>query len=233
MSAAPAETQIETPVQAQVVQVRPPLRARIVYQAGLLGSVTLLATALLVLADRVTRAPIAERRAEDLKASLAQVIPNRLHDNDLLADALTLSLSSGEPMTVYRAVLQGQITGVAFQLTAPGYAGAIDLLMGLDPGGRVLGARVLAHSETPGLGDRIEVGKDDWILAFDGRSLGDPPAERWAVRKDGGDFDQFSGATITPRAVVGALKDGLQRFAAHRDVLIAPPVSNRTSDLDP
>lgn len=230
MSTASAEARIEPPVQALA---RPPLRGRLVYQAGLLGTVTLLATALLVLADRVTRAPIAERRAEDLKASLAQVIPDSLHDNDLLADTLTLSLRSGEPMTVYRAVRRGQITGVAFQLSASGYAGAIDVLLGLDPGGRVLGARVLAHKETPGLGDRIEAGKDDWILAFDGRSLGDPPAERWAVRKDGGDFDQFSGATITPRAVVGALKDGLQRFSAHQDALIAPPVRNRTPNLDP
>jgi Na+-translocating ferredoxin:NAD+ oxidoreductase subunit G len=228
MSTAQAEARI-----GATAPPRPPLRGRLAYQAGLLGTVTLLATALLVLADRVTRGPIAERRAEDLKASLAQVIPADIHDNDLLADTLTLSLNSDEPVTIYRAVRQGQVTGVAFQLSAPGYAGAIDLILGLDPKGRVLGARVLAHRETPGLGDRIEATKDDWILAFDGRSLGDPPAERWAVRKDGGDFDQFSGATITPRAVVGALKAGLQGFAAHQDALIAPPVRNRTSNLDP
>jgi electron transport complex protein RnfG len=228
MSTAEAQASIQAPAPPRL-----PLRARLVYQAGLLGTVTLLSTALLVLADRVTRGPIAERRAEDLKASLAQVIPAAIHDNDLLADTLTLSLTGDTPLTIYRAVRQGEVTGVAFQLSASGYAGAIDLLLALDPKGRVLGARVLAHKETPGLGDRIEAAKDDWILAFDGRSLGDPPAERWAVKKDGGDFDQFSGATITPRAVVGAIKSGLQGFAAHRDALIAPPVRNRTPDLDP
>ena len=205
-----------------------PVRERIPYQAGLLGVVTLVATGLLVLADAVTRGPIAERRAEDLAASLAQVIPASLHDNDLTADAITVTDTAGAPVVVYRAVRDGTITGVAYQVRGFGYSGAIDLILGLDPAGRILGTRVLAHTETPGLGDKIEAAKDDWILAFDGLSLGDPPAERWAVKKDGGDFDQFSGATITPRAVVGALKGGLELFADHRDALIAPPV--RTID---
>jgi len=204
----------------------PPLRGRIAYQAGLLGVVTLLATAILVVADQVTRGPIAERRAEDLAASLAQVIPDSIHDNDLMADVLEIPSSSGAPVTVYRAVRQGQVTGVAFQVTGLGYSGEIELILGLDEAGRILGVRVLAHKETPGLGDRIEVAKDDWILGFDGRSLGDPPPERWAVKKDGGDFDQFSGATITPRGVVRAIKGGLELFAAHRDTLTASPVRN-------
>ena len=100
-------------------------------------------------------------------------------------------------------------------------AGDIDVILGLAADGKVLGARVLAHKETPGLGDKIEVAKGDWILAFDGLSLGNPPPERWAVKKDGGDFDQFSGATITPRAVVRALKGGLEFFAANRAILTA------------
>lgn len=203
-----------------------PLRGRIPYQAGLLGVVTLAATALLVLGDALTRGPIAERRAEDLAASLAQVIPARMHDNDLTADTLTLTDAAGAPVTVYRAVQQGQVTGVAFQVRGLGYSGAIDTILGLDHKGRILGARVLTHTETPGLGDKIEARKGDWILGFEGRSLGDPPPDRWAVRKDGGDFDQFSGATITPRAVVSAIKDGLVLFAANRDALTAPPVRN-------
>jgi electron transport complex protein RnfG len=202
------------------------LRERIPYQAGLLGVVTLLATGLLVLADALTRGPIAERRAEDLTASLAQVIPASLHDNDLTADALTVTDAEGAPVVIYRAVRDGTITGVAYQVRGNGYSGAIDVILGVDPAGRILGARVLAHAETPGLGDKIEAAKDDWILAFDGLSLGEPPAERWVVKKDGGDFDQFSGATITPRAVVGAIKGGLALFADHRDALIAPPVRN-------
>jgi electron transport complex protein RnfG len=98
------------------------------------------------------------------------------------------------------------------------------VLLGVDADGRVLGARVLSHAETPGLGDKIEVARDDWILSFDGKSLGEPPRERWAVRKDGGDFDQFSGATITPRAVVSAVKSGLELFATQRDALTASAV---------
>jgi electron transport complex protein RnfG len=201
-----------------------PLRERIAYQAGLLGLVTLTATLLLVVADQVTRGPISERRAEDLAASLAQVIPASIHDNDLATETLGITPDQGLPVTVYRAVRQGQVTGVAFQVTAPGYSGEIAIILGLDHQGRILGTRVLAHTETPGLGDKIEVSKDEWILAFDGRSLGDPPADRWAVKKDGGDFDQFSGATITPRAVVRAVKDGLELFRTHRDTLTAPPV---------
>jgi len=113
---------------------------------------------------------------------------------------------------------------VAFETVGQGYGGAIRVLLGVDKDGRILGARVLAHTETPGLGDKIEVDRDDWILDFDGKSLGEPPPERWAVKKDGGDFDQFSGATITPRAVVKSVKQGLELFAAHRDALTASAV---------
>jgi electron transport complex protein RnfG len=113
---------------------------------------------------------------------------------------------------------------VAFGITAQGYAGPIELILGLDTRGQILGVRAIAHAETPGLGDKIEASRDDWILGFNGLSLSDPPSERWAVKKDGGDFDQFSGATITPRAVVGAIKTGLAFFAAKRDTLLASAV---------
>jgi Na+-translocating ferredoxin:NAD+ oxidoreductase subunit G len=195
----------------------------ILYQALLLGGFTLLAAALLAVADRVTREPIALRHAEDLNASLSAVIPAGIHDNDLAAAPLTLTDAAGAPVLVYRALRAGQVTGVAYQVIGNGYAGEITLILALDAEGQVLGTRVLAHKETPGLGDKIEAAKDDWILAFNGRSLGDPPAERWGVKKDGGTFDQFSGATITPRAVVRAIKGGLEFFAANRMDLLAPP----------
>ena len=199
-------------------------RERIAYQAGLLGGFSLLAAALLTLGHALTREPIAERRAEDLKASLSQVLPPAIHDNDLLAQPLTLARGEGEPLTVYRALEGLQVTGVAYRATGQGYAGPIELILGIDPEGRILGVRVLSHTETPGLGDKIELQRNDWILAFDGRALGDPPREGWAVAKDGGDFDQFTGATITPRAVVNAVKDSLEFFAAHRDTLTAAAV---------
>ena len=194
----------------------------ILYQALLLGGFTLLAAALLAVADRVTREPIALRHAEDLNASLSQVIPAGIHDNDLAANPLTLTDAAGAPVLVYRALRAGQVTGVAYQVIGNGYAGEITLILALDAQGQVLGTRVLAHKETPGLGDKIEAAKNDWILAFNGRSLGDPPAEGWGVKKDGGTFDQFSGATITPRAVVRAIKGGLEFFAANRTDLLAP-----------
>jgi electron transport complex protein RnfG len=201
----------------------PAYRERVGYQAGLLGGFALVAAALLVMGDMATRDAIEQRRAEDLLASLSQVIPGDLHDNDLLADAVTIDGADGE-LTVYRALTGLDVKAVAFETVGRGYAGPIRVLLGIGTDGRVLGARVLAHTETPGLGDKIEVARDDWILAFDGRSLDDPPLERWAVEKDGGDFDQFSGATITPRAVVGAVKDGLELFAANRDALSASAV---------
>jgi electron transport complex protein RnfG len=201
----------------------PSYRQRVGYQAALLGGFAMVAAALLVMGDIATRDAIEQRRAEDLLASLSQVIPADLHDNDLLADSITLDTADGG-LTVYRALRGLDVAGVAFETVGRGYAGPIRVLLGVDADGRVLGARVLSHAETPGLGDKIEVARDDWILSFDGKSLGEPPRERWAVRKDGGDFDQFSGATITPRAVVSAVKSGLELFAARRDALTASAV---------
>lgn len=200
-------------------------RQHVGYQALLLGGFALLAAALLVTGDIVTRDEIAARRAEDLLASLSQVIPAALHDNDLLTNPVTLEARdpAGKPqaLTVYRALRGTTVTGVAFEVVGQGYAGPIRVLLGVDANGRVLGARVLAHTETPGLGDKIEVQRDDWILSFDGRSLTDPAPARWAVAKDGGVYDQFSGATITPRAVVRAIKEGLELFATNHDALTA------------
>jgi electron transport complex protein RnfG len=193
------------------------------YQATLLGGFTLAAAALLVLGNLATRGAIEQRRAEDLLGSLAQVIPAGSYDNDLLADPLVVSREADKPVTVYRALRGGQVTAVAFRVTGQGYGGAVELIMGVSAAGKVLGTRVVSHAETPGLGDKIEIERDDWILGFDGRSLGDPPAARWAVKKDGGDFDQFTGATITPRAVVGAVKRGLKLFDRRRDILLAAP----------
>ena len=195
------------------------------YQTLLLGGFALAASALLVVGNLLTKGPIAQREAEDLRASLEQVIPDSLHDNDLLANPLLLPPSTADTaITVYRALDGLDVTAVAFETLGQGYAGPIRVLLGIGADGRILGARVLAHTETPGLGDKIEISRDDWITAFNGRSLSDPPPERWAVKKDGGVFDQFSGATITPRAVVAAIKRGLETFAAERDALTASAV---------
>lgn len=192
-----------------------------VRHAIILGSFSMVAAGLLVSADMLTAAEIRQRAAEDLQASLGQVLPVSLHDNDLLADSVTLTSDAGKPVKAYRARKQGEVTGVAYESSGTGYAGPIQVILGIDRDGRLLGVRVVKHNETPGLGDKIEAAKSDWISRFGGLSLGNPPPERWKVKKDGGDFDQFSGATITPRAVVGAIRDALVFFAAHKEELLA------------
>jgi electron transport complex protein RnfG len=167
-----------------------------------------------------TADPIKARALEDMQNSLAQVIPVAIHDNSPVKDAITLAGDDGKPVTVYRATKGGKVTGVAYQIVGYGYAGEIKLMMGVDPDGHILGVRATEYHETPGLGDKINPAKTDWITRFTGKWLGDPPEDKWKVKKDGGVFDQFSGATITPRGVVKAIRIGLEFFAAHKDQML-------------
>jgi electron transport complex protein RnfG len=200
------------------------LRDNPLLQPLVLAGFALVAAALLSSGDMLTSHEITLRNQEDLARSLAMVIPASLHDNDPLADTLMLKDEAGGERRVYQARQGGAVTAVAFDMTEHGY-GTINLVIGIDRQGRVLGVRVVKHTETPGLGDKIEVEKSDWIKGFDGRSLDNTTAKEWAVRKDGGIFDQFSGATITPRAVVKAVVKGLSFFAAHQAELLAPAAS--------
>jgi Na+-translocating ferredoxin:NAD+ oxidoreductase subunit G len=175
---------------------------------------------LLAVTEFFTRDAIAARAMEDRQNSLGQVIPVGIHDNNPVVDTITMQDAAGREITVYRALKGGRVTGVAYEIFGSGYAGQIKLMLGVDAEGRALGVRVLAHKETPGLGDKIEVKKGDWILQFSGLSLGNPPVEKWKVKKDGGRFDQFTGATITPRGVVAAIRNGLDFFAAHKAQLL-------------
>lgn len=196
------------------------IRARLAWQAGSLAVVAALATGALLSASHATQGDIDAAAARDLADSLSQVLPSGFADNDLLKDTLTVTDAEGKPMTVWRARQSGHIAGVIYRISGTGYAGTIRLIMAVDRNGKVLGVRVVEHHETPGLGDKIERARTDWIEAFNGRSLGDPTAERWAVKKDGGIYDQFTGATITPRGVVRAVKAGLELFARERGHLI-------------
>lgn len=170
--------------------------------------------------NTLTADDIAARALEDRQNSLSQVIPNTIHDNNLATDTIVMQDDHGKEITVFRATKEGKVTGVAYEIFGPGYAGEMKLMLGVDMDGKVLGVRVLAHKETPGLGDKMEVKKGDWILRFTGLSLGNPSPERWKVKKDGGQFDQFSGATITPRGVVRAIREGLELFNAHKAQMI-------------
>lgn len=206
----------------------PTYRKRTGYQAGLLGGFATMAAVLLVMSNMVTHSDIEARQREDLMASLDQVIPPNLHDNDLLADTRVVSTDAG-PRTVYRAMRDKVVTALAYQITGYGYAGAIEILMGVNDKGEILGVRVLSHSETPGLGDQIETAKSNWIFGFNKLSLDNTPLKDWAVKKDGGRFDQFSGATITPRGVVKAVKEGLEFFRANKGQLLAKEVALSTN----
>jgi len=125
-----------------------------------------------------------------------------------------------DEVKVYRATLKQIPTGLIYSpVTADGYSGDILLTIAINENNQVTGVRVLQHKETPGLGDKIETRRSDWIKSFDGTSLTSPRAEKWAVKRDGGDFDQFTGATITPRAVVKAVKNTLQHHQLNKEKL--------------
>jgi electron transport complex protein RnfG len=202
----------------------PALRQRLGYHPILLGAAVLLTSAALIYVNYATKDKIALRMDEDLQASLAQVVPPSLYDNQLLKDTVTIVGKdvSGKPNSTiyYRARKHGKIVALAFPEVAYGYSGEIDMIMGVDSNGTLLGVRIIAHAETPGLGDKIEAGKSNWIFGFTGKSLSNPSEDKWLVKKDGGVFDQFTGATITPRGVVKGIKYGLEQFAAHRAELL-------------
>ena len=171
-----------------------------------------------------TETRIAENERQVLLRNLYTLIPAVELDNDIANDTLEVTastlLGTDQPSLVYRARKQGQPVAVIFNSIAPGgYNGDIHLLVGVYEDGRVAGVRAVKHSETPGLGDAIETQKSDWILGFDNRSHDNPPRDQWKVRRDGGEFDQITGATITPRAIVKAVSDTLDYFSANREIL--------------
>lgn len=170
------------------------------------------------------------RRAEE--KALLDIIPRQRHDNDMLEDSATVDddalLGLREPKRYYRATEGGRPVAVILPATArDGYTGDIDLIVGINADGTVAGVRVLSHRETPGLGDQVDYKKSQWVDSFAGKSLGAPPLEQWTVKKDGGVFDQFTGATITPRAVTAAVRRALQYFDSHRASLLGLAASDQ------
>lgn len=192
----------------------------------LLGLFAVVATTLVAFTEANTREQIRENQRQALLNGINALIPHEQYDNAILQDTITLEateeLGTEEPTTVYRARQNGDDVAVVLTAIAPnGYSGKIKVLVGIYNDGTLAGVRVIDHKETPGLGDKIEAKKTDWILQFEGLSLTEPASAKWKVKKDGGEFDQFTGATITPRAVVGAIKDALAYFRTHRDELFA------------
>ncbi len=194
----------------------------------LLGFIALLGTALLAAVNGLTYERIIEQENNRILQQLYQIVPTTYFNNDLLTDKIEIEdeafFPHAAPITVYRARMGGKPAAVLMIVTAKdGYNGDIRLLAGISSDGTVLGVRIVSHRETPGLGDPIDLAKGDWILGFNKRSLGNPGTEGWAVKKDGGQFDQFTGATISPRAVVRAVHNTLLYFESNRDLLFDTP----------
>ncbi|MDT8406905.1 MAG: electron transport complex subunit RsxG [Methylococcales bacterium] len=192
--------------------------------AQVLGLFSLLGLGLVVLVAGLTEGRIAANERQALLDNLVKVVPADLYDNDIASDVTTITdLTPELPVTVYRARQQGEPVAAVFTIIATnGYNGDIKLLVAVHRAGYVTGVRAVAHKETPGLGDGIEANRSQWIYAFDGKSLANPKPEQWAVKRDGGVFDQFTGATITPRAVVNAVKKVLIYFKQHQDKVFSP-----------
>ncbi len=161
-----------------------------------------------------------------LLRKLNHIIPAESYDNDLLLDTITLQphnlLNTKETTLAFRARKNSQNVAVVFTSIAPGgYNGAIHLLVGVKTDGSLSGVRVVKHRETPGLGDVVEISRSNWILDFNGKSLTNPNGRGWKVKRDGGVFDQFTGATITPRAVVKAVRNALLYFESNQVMLFS------------
>lgn len=176
----------------------------------LLGLTALICTALSAGIYFLTKEKIDAAVANQQRELLTQVVPQTYYDNDLLASCYPVSLEQAKNSRIHKictATQKGEVTAYAYETTAPdGYSGNIRFLVGLTPQGEILGVRVIAHKETPGLGDKIELRVSDWILSFTHQKISVENQKEWAVKKDGGKFDQFAGATITPRAIVNQTK---------------------------
>lgn len=183
-------------------------------------------TAGLIALTQVTTADRIEQQARQARAkALLDIVPLHEHNNDMLNEAIrvqarALGLEGFEQAFIARQ--DGTPVSLIFPLVAPdGYTGPIRMLIGIDMNGEIKGLRVVEHKETPGLGDKIELQKSDWVRQFDARSLANTRQDQWKVKKEGGDFDQLTGATITPRAIVRAVRKALLFFQQHQQALLA------------
>lgn len=202
-----------------------------VIRGGLtLAAIAAVCTALVALTWQATHERIAANEQAWLEQSLKPALSGIFFEGSVTESKVVLEAPHGLPgrddAVIYRAWSQGEPVAALFAVTAPdGYSGPIRILVGISYAGDVTGVRILEHSETPGLGDRIVSTKSDWVYQFEGRSLGDPPVEDWQLATDGGEFDQLTGASVTPRAVIRAIRETLLYFDENRDSVFAMAAS--------
>ena len=198
-------------------------RLPILIAGGILGIFAIAGTSLVAFTHTATAERIAANERETLLRTLHALVPAESIDNDMVLD--TLEVSDEEQLgsastTIYRGRKQGDPVAAVLTTTVPnGYSGPIRMLVAVRYDGSLGGVRVLSHKETPGLGDKVEENRSDWIYSFNGKSIGNPRLEKWKVKRDGGVFDQFTGATITPRTIVEAVKKTLLYVQANKDAL--------------
>ncbi len=197
----------------------------ILTSAIILGLFGMIGSGLVATVQSLTAERIAKNHEAARLRRLNEVIPPERYDNEILEDVITVhdkALAKKYKVHIYRARKQGKPVAAVFETVAPeGYAGPIKLLVGINADGTIAGVRVIQHQETPGLGDAIEVERSNWILGFNHKSLNNPQLSQWGVKRDGGAFDQFTGATITPRLVVKSIKQSLLYFSSHQDTIFA------------
>lgn len=204
------------------------LRRHILITASSLLGFSIVGAALLSGTFELTHAAIEESERAAKQVLIGQTLPSGSYDNPLVRDARPLAsdplLGLKRNGLYYPASLNGEPSAVVLEVVAPdGYSGEIKLLVGIRADGRIAGVRVVAHRETPGLGDYIEIAKNTWIRQFEGKSLDQPSTDGWRVKKDGGRFDYIAGATITPRAVIKATHKALTYFERHQSELLSVP----------
>lgn len=198
-----------------------------VMRSGLtLAVIAAICTALVAFTYQLTDERIAMNEQAWLEQSLQPALSGVSFDSGVSESVVTIpaphTLPGSDDAIIYRVYSGESPVAALFVVSArDGYAGAIKMLVGVDIKGKVTGVHVLAHRETPGLGDRIESDKTDWVRQFDGRSLGEPVVGNWKIKRDGGEFDQLTGASVTPRAVVKAIRETLEYFDANSAAVFA------------
>lgn len=211
---------------------------RSVWRAGrTLGIIAAICAAIVAATWQLTRERIASNQKAYLEQSLGPALSGVFFDSDVTESVIHIppphDLPGNDTAIVYRVYAEQVPVAALFVVTArDGYAGPIRLLIGVTMEGEVTGVRILEHRETPGLGDRIELAKSDWVLQFDGRSLSNPQPSSWAIKDDGGQFDQLTGASVSPRAVIKAIRATLEYFAINKDALFAATAVTTDDDLN-
>ena len=197
----------------------------------ILSLVTMLTAGLLMLSETLTHDRIEQQKTELLLKSLEDLIPIQLHDNNLVESVIEIYepelLGHRKPQTVYLGLQNNQLSVVAIPVTArDGYSGDIDIMVGIKANGEITTVKIIEQHETPGLGDLVIATRSDWLKQFPQKSLSNPQPNRWNVKRDGGEFDQITGATITPRAIVKAIKQALDYYQTHQAEFQIKDVSN-------